>query len=244
MSASTPSKQRLGDLLADQALGQEASAEEELDLARLLKEFPEVDPESYASAAAAIHLALLAARIEKLPKRLRHRLVGLANSIAGSRPSRPSLVRGPWLGWAAAAAATLLLIAQPMRSAGGPTLANVQDAPDSISIAWAPTADPDGALASGTVVWSGELKAGYMSFDGLPANPPDEYQYQLWIFDAERPSEYPVDGGVFDSTGAAFQVPIDPKIDVENATLFAITLERPGGVVVSSRERLLLTATP
>lgn len=244
LNTSTTSKQRLNELLADQALGEEASKDDEKDLARLLAEFPEVDPDSYAIAAAAIHLALLAARLERLPNRVRHRLLGIANSIAGSRRSRPSPVRGPWLGWAAAAAATLLWIAQPARSIGSFTLAEVQDASDSISIAWSPTADPSGALATGNVVWSDQLKAGFMSFDGLPANDPEENQYQLWIFDAERLAEYPVDGGVFNSTGTAFRVPIDPKIDVANATLFAITLERPGGVVVSSRERLLLTATP
>jgi hypothetical protein len=244
MSAPPSPKERLRELLAGQALGEKFSPEEERDLGILLAEFPDVDPESYTFAAAAIHIALLAASIEKMPMRLRQRLIRIANLLAGSHRKNPSPLRAPWLGWAAAAAATILLIAQPMKSGGASSFNDVRDAPDSISVAWAPTEDPTGALATGTVVWSNQLKAGFMSFEGLPANAPDQSQYQLWIFDAERPAEHPVDGGVFDSPGAAFQVSIDPKISVEKATLFAITLERPGGVVVSSRERLLLTAAP
>ena len=245
MSTSTTSKQRLNELLADQALGEDASKDDEKDLARLLAEFPEVDPDSYAIAAAAIHLALLAARLERLPNRVRHRLLGIANSIAGSRRSRPSPVRGPWLGWAAAAAATLLWIAQPTRSIGSFTLAEVQDASDSISIAWSPTADPSGALATGNVVWSDQLKAGFMSFDGLPANDPEENQYQLWIFRSGDPKAelHPVDGGVFDVPDSGeVLVAIDAKLKVGHASLFAVTVEKPGGVVVSDRKRLPIFA--
>jgi anti-sigma-K factor RskA len=73
-------------------------------------------------------------------------------------------------------------------------------------------------------------------------------QYQLWIFDAERNEAYPVDGGVFDvpaKSDGDVVIKIDPRIPVSRATAFAITVERPGGVVVSSRERLpLLAALP
>jgi anti-sigma-K factor RskA len=69
------------------------------------------------------------------------------------------------------------------------------------------------------------------------------FQYQLWIFDRNRDDKYPIDGGVFDvsSTGEVI-VPIDAKISVDDATLFAVTVERPGGVVVSKRERIVVTA--
>jgi hypothetical protein len=73
-------------------------------------------------------------------------------------------------------------------------------------------------------------------------------QYQLWIFDAERNEAYPVDGGVFDVLDGATDdvvVRIDPRLPVRRATAFAITVEQPGGVVVSTRERLpLLAALP
>ena len=83
-----------------------------------------------------------------------------------------------------------------------------------------------------------------MLFEGLPANDPSEGQYQLWIFDPERPADYPVDGGVFDSSGGSVRVPIDAKLVVNDPSLFAVTYERPGGVVVSTRERLIVTAAP
>ncbi|MEL6545551.1 MAG: hypothetical protein AAFQ82_13050, partial [Myxococcota bacterium] len=59
-----------------------------------------------------------------------------------------------------------------------------------------------------------------------------------------RNEAHPVDGGVFDSDGGEVLVPIDPRVPVGEATLFAITLEKPGGVVVSTRERLVLVAQP
>jgi len=32
-----------------------------------------------------------------------------------------------------------------------------------------------------------------MRFSGLPANDPQQEQYQLWIFDASRGEDYPID---------------------------------------------------
>jgi hypothetical protein len=100
----------------------------------------------------------------------------------------------------------------------------------------------------GDVVWSAARQQGFMQFRGLAVNDPSKAQYQLWIFDAERPEAYPVDGGVFDvpeNAGGDVLVRIDPRLPISRATAFAITVERPGGVVVSSRERLpLLAAIP
>jgi anti-sigma-K factor RskA len=84
-----------------------------------------------------------------------------------------------------------------------------------------------------------------MRFRGLAANDPAVAQYQLWIFDAERNEAYPVDGGVFDvpaKSDGDVVIKIDPRLPVSRATAFAITVEQPGGVVVSSRERLPLLA--
>ncbi|MEM9493444.1 MAG: hypothetical protein AAGC55_30125, partial [Myxococcota bacterium] len=79
---------------------------------------------------------------------------------------------------------------------------------------------------------------------GLAANNVKRLQYQLWIFDPARDERYPVDGGVFDIPDAADEVvvPIDAKLAVAAPNLFAITVEPPGGVVVSSRERIVLLA--
>jgi hypothetical protein len=55
----------------------------------------------------------------------------------------------------------------------------------------------------------------------------------------------PVDGGVFDVTSAGeVIVPISAKLPVSGAVLFAATVEAPGGVVVSKRERIVVTAAP
>ena len=85
-----------------------------------------------------------------------------------------------------------------------------------------------------------------MRFTGLAANDPDQLQYQLWIFDAGRDDRYPVDGGVFDVPVGADEVvvPIRASLPVGEVALFAVTVEKPGGVVVSSRERIAVLAQP
>lgn len=112
---------------------------------------------------------------------------------------------------------------------------------------WKASDDPLAGGVNGEIVWSPSLQEGYMSFRSLPVNDPARNQYQLWIFDSTRADweAKPVDGGVFDAgSGAEVIVPIDPKLEVRRAALFAITLEPTGGVVVSAREHLLATATP
>ncbi|MBC7976937.1 MAG: anti-sigma factor, partial [Myxococcales bacterium] len=110
---------------------------------------------------------------------------------------------------------------------------------------WVPTKDAAGQTASGDVVWSPSVQRGFMRFVGLAPNDPAKTQYQLWIFDRARDQLYPVDGGVFNvpSTGEIV-VPITPRVTVSDPNLFAITVEPPGGVVVSKRERIVVTATP
>ena len=129
--------------------------------------------------------------------------------------------------------------------------------PKAVTVAWKKAGDDSAIVAGqadvetvgglGDVVWSPARQQGTMRFRGLAANDPTVAQYQLWIFDAERDEAYPVDGGVFDVTSAAGDVfvRIDPRLRVSRATAFAITVEQPGGVVVSSRKRLpLLAAVP
>jgi hypothetical protein len=48
---------------------------------------------------------------------------------------------------------------------------------------------------------------------------------------------------VFDVTsGGEVIVPIHAKLKVTKPTLFAVTVEKPGGVVVSKRERIVVLA--
>jgi anti-sigma-K factor RskA len=116
--------------------------------------------------------------------------------------------------------------------------------PDTISLSFKPGPDPDGKTVSGTLVWSAHAQKGYLRFRGLPKNDPSKGQYQLWIFDSKQDERYPIDGGIFDidtATGEAI-VAIDARLKVVEPKLFAVTIEKPGGVVVSSRDRIVALA--
>lgn len=105
--------------------------------------------------------------------------------------------------------------------------------------------DTTGNDAAGDVLWSEEEQRGYMMLRGLKPNDPAVEQYQLWIFDTSRDERFPVDGGVFDvpSGQADVVVPIDAALPVDRPSLYAITVEQPGGVVVSDRSRIALLGT-
>lgn len=172
-----------------------------------------------------------------------------------------------YLGWAAAAAALVVvgvvLSREPEPVPVGtapsavPSLEPVDAAPPSLAekraellhardartLPWSATKDEAAKGASGDVVWSTSAQQGYMRFKGLAPNDPKQSQYQLWIFAEGQDERYPVDGGVFDvDSSGEVVVAIDPKLHVEQPTLFAVTVEKPGGVVVSKRERIVLTA--
>lgn len=199
---------------------------------------------------------------------IRPETAGMNGRLPGGRPDGRS-----WLaaaGWGTAACLATLLLWQwgtppgpTVAPAAKPSLADLRgqllaDDPGAVTVAWkkatddpsvvAGQADLDQAGGLGDVVWSPARQQGFMRFRGLATNDPSRSQYQLWIFDADRNDAYPVDGGVFDvpadATGEVL-VRIDPRVPVGRATAFAITVEQPGGVVVSSRERLpLLAALP
>lgn len=118
----------------------------------------------------------------------------------------------------------------------------VASAPDDLTrVDWQAT-DPS-SKASGEVVWSDSQQTGYMVFNNLPLNDAKESQYQLWIFDTDAGQAHPVDGGTFNVTNLEKSVvKIDARVPVGRAVMFAVTEELPGGVVVSSRERLPLLA--
>ena len=120
----------------------------------------------------------------------------------------------------------------------------VASANDKLAVAWKPTNDPAGQNVHGEIVWSNKLQSGFMRFAGLPKNDPKQRQYQLWIFDANQDDKYPIDGGVFDvdSTSGDVIVPIHAKLKVVSPKMFAVTEEKPGGVVVSAREHLVALA--
>jgi Anti-sigma-K factor rskA len=168
-----------------------------------------------------------------------------------SAPSRPASHYAGWL----VAAACLLLAAvgwlRPIKSdrsqAPSPMAARealIQASRETILCSWQPQKDPSAVNADGDVVWNEAKQEGYMRFRNLAANNPANEQYQLWIFDASQDAATPIDGGVFDIPAGQEEVvvPIRAKLQVQKAAMFAITVEKPGGVVVSKRERLPLLA--
>ncbi len=131
------------------------------------------------------------------------------------------------------------------QSARGEVERNLNDHSATISLTFVSPQEEASVRPLGEMLWNPILQRGEMHIVGLEPNDPSVTQYQLWIFDADRDQRFPVDGGVFDvPTGRAIVVPVMPAIPVRQATLFAVTVEPPGGVVVSDRERIVLVAQP
>jgi Anti-sigma-K factor rskA len=250
----TSSDPRLRELLLERAL-RPLDESEHAELRALGGD----DDTSFDLAAAAI--ALAASPVEEpLP-------AWLAEKILDASPAR---TKKAWPAWMATAAAVILAVAgwawglnqqgktqvvmvpspPPAPSTPPPPLtpreergAFLAKAKDAEKIDWHGTKDPAGQGATGDVVWSATEQRGYMRFAGLEPNDPTKTQYQLWIFDKDRDSRYPVDGGVFDvSSKGEVVIPVTARLHVAAPTLFAVTLEKPGGVVVSKRERIVVTA--
>jgi hypothetical protein len=191
----------------------------------------------------------------------------LSTSGATKTRSAPSKKAMPWArnasaAWAVAAAAAVLAVVGwwPRATPTDPTdpTPTVTVAPQeptlaerrallltqagTTTLAFGATEDVAARGASGDVVWNNTTQTGFMRIRGLARNQATIEQYQLWIFDAARDDRYPVDGGVFDIDGDDVIVAIHAAIDVRTPALFAVTVEKPGGVVVSDRSRIVLAA--
>jgi hypothetical protein len=268
MSATFLDDNELVDLLVQREMcGLSAAEARELDA--LLEASPGSDRDALATAAAALTLVAKLPR-EPMPEALKLRLVAQGRAAVGkataekvvplAAKSAPVKAPGSPLGWYAAAACLVLAVAAwwPRMSdretvaavtATAPTPAQQRQAllagsTGAITESWSGTDDPASAGVAGDVVWDPATQTGYMRFVGLSANDASAEQYQLWIFDGTRDERYPVDGGVFDIPAGATEVvvPIHARLPVRQAALFAVTVERAGGVVVSSRERIVALA--
>ena len=102
------------------------------------------------------------------------------------------------------------------------------------------------ATGTGDVVWDPRQQRGFLRLRGFVANDPQHARYQLWIFDAGRDDRYPVDGGVFDVPAGHEEVlvPVHPTLPVTRAVAFAVTVEQPGGAMVSDRDKVVAFARP
>jgi len=263
--ASNPLPERLRELLAARALD-DLSADEERELNSLLTAHESIDAEEFERVAAAVLLTLQPEPHEEMPQHLRARIAADAKRLLPTRPIavpaggdgrptvqlvRESVGRREWFAWFAAAAclaiaATLWFNRSPdatvTASAAALREQLLSDATDLVRAAWQPGKTPFDSPVTGDVVWSNSRQEGYLHFHGLPKNDAAREQYQLWIIDPARDDE-PIDGGVFDisSTGDVV-IPISAKLKVLDPTAFAITIEKPGGVVVSTQERLPVLA--
>jgi hypothetical protein len=252
----TDPRDRALELLADRAVFGLSPAEQgELDA--LLAVFSAEDADALDRIAADLARGGLPADPAPIPSTLAARIaVDAAPHLHRPGPARRGNPRT--LAALAALAAALLIVgtwwaARPGRPVGPPSPAERraellaragQPGAEVVRVEWTATADPAARGASGDVVWSGTAQEGYMLFRGLAPNAPAREQYQLWVFDEARDERYPVDGGVFDVPpgGGDVVVPIRVKLGVTRAVVFAVTVEPPGGVVVSTRERVPLLA--
>jgi len=92
---------------------------------------------------------------------------------------------------------------------------------------------------SGDIVWSDAKQTGYLRLTGLAKNDPGKQTYQLWIIAENQDPKTPVDGGVFDvNADGEVIIPINPAVKAVNPKAFAITIEKPGGVVVSKQDKV------
>jgi Anti-sigma-K factor rskA len=170
-----------------------------------------------------------------------------------------------WLGWAAAAAACLALVVNiwltriapqeiaklPPTPVPSPRPLTPQEqfaafessTPNLVHATWAPGNVKDMKDVTGEVVWSDEKQMGYIRIRGLAVRTAPEFCYQLWIFDKVQDKATPIDGGIFDvNAEGEMIVPITARIKPEGPTMFALTIERHGGVVVSKRDKLAAIA--
>ncbi len=261
MTNPSPQNDRLMELLALHAT-QDISPEERTELTTLLEQEDGVTATEFEMAAAAMHLAMT--QPEAMPLHVRENVTSTAEEFF-NRPNAPvarpakvvhteSSTTGfrlrEALGWLLAAAAIVFAFIRTTGAPDGPqpvpppTLAELRseliEDTSTVQLDWKALEDPTSKNVTGDIVWNKKRQAGFMTFSQLAKNDPTEFQYQLWIFD--RDHEHPIDGGVFDITDVNSTIPIDAKIDAKNAFQFAVTIEKPGGVVVSKKERIAVLA--
>ncbi len=220
-----------------------------------------------AAAAAAVVFCRRDAQADAMPSSLRDKLAreaamrgaghGSVINLAERRESRgddpaargESKTAGVFagLGWALAAVMALVFVLVRPSGEQLPPVSEMRQAvlanSDAVQWSWRPGDDVQGwDGVTGDVVWSDAAQQGYMRFVGLPVNDPARSQYQLWIVDPERDTK-PVDGGVFDAASSGeIIVPIQAKLDISNPRAFAVTEEKPGGVVVSAGPLVLVAS--
>lgn len=189
-------------------------------------------------------------------------------AVRGARP----IAAAGWLAAAAALALAAVGWFRPLTSSGlvpgrpggdfpnDPILATVADLEQLATAAGTRTIPVmgKGRIESpkpiGEFVWNSREQRGFLRLQRFDANNPDQAQYQGWFFDAKRDPNYPVSAGLFNvaptvdrqlrDCDGALLVPIKPDLPIGDLDAFAVTVERPGGVVVTDKKGLVLLAAP
>jgi len=236
---STEMKQRFDELDAARAFG-DLSPEEQAEWTQLINKHgfsSDFDLDLLVAGLDATLAEDVVAPSADLVKKLEGQAAGFSPKAAVAEAI--PFWRNPALGWAAAACFAVALVVMNPRAETDPSSAELRETliagADVLQLEFAGT--PEFENLTGDVVWTDDGQSGFMRFTGLPANDPTKTQYQLWIVDPTR-DERPVDGGVFNipSDGGEVVVPIRAALRVDSPVAFVITVEQPGGVVVSKQE--------
>lgn len=229
---------------------------EELELNHLLDEFPEYTPDYFEPITALADASMYAhdeQNLSGMPKALKNKILSnFRPEYTGSSVLQvfKKIFEAPRLAWTMTcllAIGTSISMIEFRNYETNYRNLSVKKAvlefssKDLIQYNWFAQTD-DFCDCSGNVIWSDDGQRGFITLAGLPMNDPSENQYQIWIVDPKMHAN-PVDGGVFNITSidSPTVIPINPKLPIEKARGFAITLEQSGGVVISEQS-LILTA--
>ena len=171
------------------------------------------------------------------------RVQGVAGQDAVAERRARGARRAP-LGWWAAAACLVLAVFGWLRaphplSGAAATPAEERAAllarPDSVEIPLSATKDPAAAGVTGDVVWNPATQRGFLRFVGLRPNDPACSSTRCGFSTARATSAIRWTGGcsMYPRTPREVLVPIRAAVPVHAAKAFAVTIEKPGGVVVS-----------
>jgi anti-sigma-K factor RskA len=150
-----------------------------------------------------------------------------------------------WLPWGIAAALAVYggLLQTKERQKGQIDALERENAMSKMTISMLSSQYPGAQNASGVVVWDAEKQEGVLTFEQLPPQDPDK-DYQIWVVDPKY--KQPVNGGVFgvSKEGGVSKVSFKAEEPVSKVKLFAISLEKKGGVPKAEGPMVLVSKNP
>lgn len=210
--------------------GEAAAFERQMESDAALRDL--VDQLDEAAASVAHH-----APVRALPPKLRARVLGTVS--AGKVAAFPR--QRSWVPWAIAAGLAIAcsyLIAERMGLQNRVTQLEQRDVLAQVQIASLSSQLKSAPNANAVVVWDEKKQRGILRVTQLPRNEKNR-DYQLWMVDPKYKD--PVGAGTFHvSNDGTLSVPFQPDAPIREATGFAISLERKGGVTKAEGPIVLL----